>query len=387
VTVRPSVSGTAAVGRRLTGLTGAWAGTGTIGYRFQWYRCNELGRGCSSIRGATSATYQLVGRDAGKTVGLTVSATDAAGAAERAYASLVGPVAPATPLLVATGQPALSGVPIQGKTLQVTTGAWSPTPAKVTYGWLRCNRNGRLCSPIANATGSSYVVGAIDVGHALVAAVQASFGATSHSALSTASPVAVGAEVVGPTRTAGPSVTGVAAAGRPLTASAGTWTGLGPISYAYTWYRCDPNGARCNRVRGAAQATYLLGAKDAGKTLGLRVDATDSTGTAVAHAGLVGPVATTAVLIATAPPAITGDAKVGRTLAVSTGTWSPSPRAYGYAWQRCNVNGRLCASIPGATAPSYVVTAADAGHALTAVVTATFRTSTQSAYGNAVLVT
>jgi hypothetical protein len=384
-TVQPSVSGTAAAGRRLTGLTGTWAGSGTIGYTFQWYRCNALGGHCTSVRGATAATYLLAAKDVGKTLGLTVSTIDATGTAS-AYASLVGPIAPATPLLVATAQPVISGTPIQGKTLQVTTGAWSPTPSKVTYSWLRCNRNGRLCDEIANATGNSYVVGAIDVGHALVAAVQASFGTTSQTALSTATAAAVGAEVVGPTRIAGPSVTGVAATGRQLTASAGAWSGIGPISYAYSWYRCDGAGMHCNRVRGATKPTYTLAERDAGKTLGLKVEVTDSTGTVVAYASLIGPIASSPVLIATGQPSIQGEAKAGRTLTVSSGIWSPSPTSLAYAWQRCNPNGRICAPIPGANAATYAVTAADAGHTLAAVVTATFRGATQSTLSNAVLI-
>jgi hypothetical protein len=130
----------------------------------------------------------------------------------------------------------------------------------------------------------------------------------------------------------------------------------------------------------------MLGARDAGRTLGLRVDATDSTGTAVAHASLVGPVAPSAVLIATTPPVTSGDAKVGRSLIVSSGTWSPTPTSYSYAWHRCNPNGRVCTPIAGATASSYLVSAADSGHAVVALVTATFRSSTQSAFGNAVVI-
>ena len=91
--------------------------------------------------------------------------------------------------------------------MQASTGVWSPTPAKVTYEWLRCNRNGRVCGRIANASGSSYTLGAADVGHALVALVQASFGTTAQSAYSAATPVAVAATVVGPTLVAGPTVT------------------------------------------------------------------------------------------------------------------------------------------------------------------------------------
>jgi hypothetical protein len=384
-TVKPSVSGTAAAGRRLTGLTGTWAGGGTIGYAFQWHRCDALGGHCTTIRGATAATYLLAARDVGKTLGLTVAATDATGTAS-AHASLIGPIAPATPLLVATAQPVISGTPIQGKTLQVTTGAWSPTPSTVTYSWLRCNRNGRLCDQISTATGNSYVVGAIDVGHALVAAVQASFGTTSQKALSIATGPAVGAEVVGPTPVAVPGVTGVAATGRQLTASAGTWSGLGPISYVYSWYRCDAAGMHCNRVRGATAATYTLRTRDAGRTIGLKVEATDSTGTAVAYGSLVGPIASSAVLISTAQPAIQGEAKPGRTLTVSSGGWSPSPASFSYAWQRCNSNGRVCSPIPGASASTYVATPADAGHTLAVVVTATFGSARQGTLSNALLI-
>ena len=82
--------------------------------------------------------------------------------------------------------------------MQASTGVWSPTPAKVTYEWLRCNRNGRVCGRIANASGSSYTLGVADVGHSLVALVQASFGSTAQTAYSVATPVAVAATVVGP---------------------------------------------------------------------------------------------------------------------------------------------------------------------------------------------
>ena len=98
----------------------------------------------------------------------------------------------------------------------------------MTYEWLRCNANGRVCGRIANASGSSYTLGAADVGHALVALVQASFGTTAQTAYSVATPVAVAATLVGPTLVSGPSVSGTAARSRQLTASPGTWSGTAP---------------------------------------------------------------------------------------------------------------------------------------------------------------
>ncbi len=383
VTAPPTVLGPVAVGKRVTGLSGTWAGVGTISYHFQWYRCNAAGAQCLSIRGATSPTYALVGRDVGKTVGLTVSATDPTGTAS-AYSSLIGPVAPVKPLLESTVQPAVGGPPVEGKSVQVTTGTWSPTPAKVTYTWERCNPNGRVCAAIPNATGNSYAVAAADVGHALLVLVQATFGATTQNTLSTATPAAVDSSVVGPTPIAAPGITGGAARGQQLIAAFGIWKGVGPVSYAFQWYRCDTTGSHCGSIHGATGVTYRLVAKDVGQTIGLTVRATDSTGATAAYTSLVGPIAdSTSALSATAQPMITGTARTGETLTVSSGAWTAIPAGYTYSWLRCNPNRRLCVAIPAATSALYTVTSADNGHTLIAVVSAKSGDAVQAAFSTA----
>jgi hypothetical protein len=386
MTAKPSVTGTTAVGRRLSALTGTWSGAGTLRYAFQWYRCDAGGARCNPIHGATSATYTLVPRDVAKTIGLTVWASDAGGTAS-GYASLVGPIARPTPLLVATAQPLVAGFAVQGKSVQASTGVWSPTPAKVTYEWLRCNRNGRVCGRIANASGSSYTLGAADVGHALVALVQASFGTTAQTAYSAATTGATAATLVGPSLVAGPTVTGTAARGRQLTGSPGTWSGLGAVTFGYQWYRCDPTGAACGPIRGSTGQTYTLVPRDVGRTIGLALRATDSSGTATAFAGLVGPIAPVpSVLISTAQPTIAGDPRRGESLVVSQGTWSPAPTSVTYSWHRCNVNGRICMPIQGADASVYPVTPLDSGHTLNALVTAKSAGGTQAVFSATVVV-
>jgi hypothetical protein len=119
-----------------------------ITYAFQWYRCDTTGAHCSSVHGATKQTYRLSKADAGKTLGLTVTATDAT-AKTPAYASLVGPVAASAASLASTAQPRVA---VQGQTLTVDAGAWTVTPASTTYQWERCNANGRICAVIASAT-------------------------------------------------------------------------------------------------------------------------------------------------------------------------------------------------------------------------------------------
>ena len=86
-----------------------------------------------------------------------------------------------------------------------------------------------------------------------------------------------------------------------------------------------------------------------------------------------------AQLYSTAQPTISGTPAPGQTLQVSAGSWSQTPTAYAYQWQRCNANGRLCEAIAGATAASYTATAADAGHTLLVSVTGTFNGAQQAA--------
>jgi hypothetical protein len=383
-TAPPTVSGTAAAGNRLEAGSGTWTSSTPVAYAYQWHRCDAAGAHCTSAHGATAPGYMLSARDAGKTIGLTVTATDQAGSTA-AYASLVGPIAAAMPLLVSTAQPQVTGLPVQGKPLQVTAGAWSPAPAKVTYAWQRCNANGRICTAIAAATASSYTVVPADVGHALVALVQASFGATTQSALSTATIAAIGGDIVGPVHTAAPAVTGIAAQLEQLTASPGLWTGVGSIAYSYQWYRCDADGAHCSSVHGATKTTYRLVAKDVGETIGFTVHATDSSGTAAAYASLYGPIAPAhSALASSVPPAIAGSPRVGSSLTASAGSWNPPPAAVTYAWRRCNANGRICTPVEGATA-IYTVKESDMGHALVAVVTATTGSTTQAAFSTATL--
>jgi len=79
-----------------------------------------------------------------------------------------------------------------GGKLTADAGTWGTTPQSVTYQWLRCNANGRLCTQIGGATTAGYTPVAADVAHALVAQVTAKVGSTAQAALSAAT-AAVGA--------------------------------------------------------------------------------------------------------------------------------------------------------------------------------------------------
>jgi hypothetical protein len=66
----------------------------------------------------------------------------------------------------------------------------------------------------------------------------------------------------------------------------------------------------------------------------------------------------------TAPPTITGTPRVGETLTAQNGTWTNSPTAFQYQWQRCGTGGGNCANIGGAIEKTYLLTSADAGRTM-----------------------
>jgi hypothetical protein len=376
----PAAVGAPVVGQRLTALHGTWSGAVAISYHYQWYRCDSSAARCHSVQGATAPSYKLVAADATHTIGLTVKATSASGTSS-AYASVVGLVAQATATFISTVQPLITGVVQQGRTLQVDNGAWSGSPTSFTYSWSRCNKNGRICARVAGATAATYVVTAQDVGHALVVLVTASSNGATAAAISAAAtglPEGTGTTTTristsGPKNTVAPTAVGSAVQGGKLTSTAGAWTGSGTINYTYQWYRCDAAGAHCSSIHGATAGTYKLVARDVSQTMALTVTAKDTVGKANAYGSLVGPVAAAgAPLIATTQPTVSGSGATGKPVSVSSGSWSPMPAAYSYAWQRCNANGRICVPIVGATLATYTVVAADRGHQLLAIVQATF---------------
>jgi hypothetical protein len=71
-----------------------------------------------------------------------------------------------------------------------------------------------------------------------------------------------------------------------------------------------------------------------------------------------------------AAPTISGSPAVRETLAANPGRWTGNPRGFSYAWHRCDAGGSACKAIRGATARSYVVTAADVGSTLRVAVKA-----------------
>ena len=78
-----------------------------------------------------------------------------------------------------------------------------------------------------------------------------------------------------------PSTTGTPTQSRVLSAFAGAWHASPSPTLALQWLRCDSAGANCATIAGASTATYVATADDVGKTVQMRVTASNPSGTLV----------------------------------------------------------------------------------------------------------
>jgi hypothetical protein len=178
-----------------------------------------------------------------------------------------------------------------------------------------------------------------------------------------------------PGNTTQPGVTGTPAVSHTLTSSTGSWNGA-PTGYSFQWQRCSASGTNCANIAGATGSTYTLTSADGGLSVRSTVSATNVNG-ASPYAG--SPVdVIVPVPAATAAPEVSGLAGVGKHLFTTDGSWDTSA-TFAYQWQRCAADGSACVPIAGATAATYALVAADAGHVLKAVVAATNVAGTTSA--------
>ncbi|MGA9860269.1 MAG: hypothetical protein WBQ18_20550 [Solirubrobacteraceae bacterium] len=357
-TVAPTISGTAGRGFLLSATPGTWGGIGNS-LAYQWQSSTD-GTTWTDIAGANQTTYALGIGDEGTRVRVLVTASNPDGtvSAPSAASAIVASAPP-----VNTVAPTTLGIARRGSTLSSTSGTWSGTNSVFTLQWQR-SADGTTWTNIAGATGALYTLGAADEGDTVRLLVTATNPDGTASAPSGATATVAASP---PVNTAVPVITGAAQRTTTLTASSGSWSGVGNV-LAYQWQR-SANGSAWTPITGATTAAYTLATADEGDYVRVLVTATNPDGS-VAQ----GSAPTTLVQgmppVNTRAPAVVGTPSVGAVLSVDTGTWAPLGPSFSYVWQRGDATDGYT-NIPGATSATYTTVAGDVGQNIRVIVTAT----------------
>lgn len=151
-----------------------------------------------------------------------------------------------------------------------------------------------------------------------------------------------------------PTISGAFTVGSTITVSSnGSWDNA-PIGYSYEWLR---DGAVIDWTSGGS---YVITAADAGRTLAVRVTASNGAGSATANSA--GSVVVMPVPVNIAAPSIGSSGTEGQQLTTTTGGWLFSPSSFLYAWQTRATLGDAWAAISGAITARFTPSAGLVGH-------------------------
>lgn len=111
-----------------------------------------------------------------------------------------------------------------------------------------------------------------------------------------------------------PEISGAQQAGSVLTGSDGTWSGTPAPSFSRRWLRCNAGGAACAEIEGATGATHTVSGADVGRTLRLRVTATNAGGVTERDSAPTGTIVALPPVAAPVPPPVPDTTAPGLTL-------------------------------------------------------------------------
>lgn len=237
--------------------------------------------------------------------------------------------------------PKITGNPIVGQTLKVSTGAWTPG-VTFSYAWYA---NGVA---ISKATGSSFVVTSTQLAKKITVKVTGRKASFSTVALTSAATGTVLRPLTAPT----PTITGTAYVGKTLTAKPGTWTT--GTTLRYQWY---VGGVA---VPKATATTFKIPASAAWKTITVAVTGSKS-GYATSKKTSK-PTASVKALLTAPTPKITGTTQVTKKLTATVGTWT-SGATLKYQWYKNGV------AITNATGKTLTLSSSLVGKRITIKVT------------------
>lgn len=186
-----------------------------------------------------------------------------------------------------------------------------------------------------------------------------------------------------PVNTTPPSISApVSQVGAPFSVDPGTWTGPGPLRYAYAWSRCTgPNPADCGVPTAVDDGDYYVPTSG---TVRVKVsvtviDATNSASSSIVTSGPItaqgaGAPGTTMLPDPRITPAGPNQT-AGTVFSASSDGWAPAAGTYEFRWFRCGPGGTQCryltttAPDTAGTRSSYMSVAADAGSQLEILIT------------------
>jgi hypothetical protein len=135
-TSAPSVSGTPQQGQTLSANAGGWSGAQPISFEYRWQRCDNRGRSCSNIGGATRPTYALTTADVGQTVRVAVRGSNYRGArwatsAPTAVVAAAAPPGPSGQIRLPNGRVSIPVTSVSGsQRLLIERVSFSPSPVR-----------------------------------------------------------------------------------------------------------------------------------------------------------------------------------------------------------------------------------------------------------------
>ncbi|MEM9840526.1 MAG: hypothetical protein AAF830_15405, partial [Pseudomonadota bacterium] len=265
--------------------------------------------------------------------------------------------------------PELGGTPEIGSTLSVTAGVWSgTTPPDLSYQWMR---NG---VDVAEATGTTYLLGAADDGTDIRCRVTAEADGETASAVSPY----VRATYPAPMALAAPvQQSFTLTSGVQIIETAASFSG-DALSYALT---SPPLGISIHP--GTGEISVDTNTTGPMSEQSFEVSAANSGGVASVTFLLSIVAPNVAAPENTTLPVISGTPEANETLTVSQGTWSgDGPLSFSYQWRRDGMD------VTGATTASFALTASDDGATIDCRVTATNAAATPvSALASSVTVT
>ena len=233
---------------------------------------------------------------------------------------------------VNTVLPVVSGAALQGQTVSAFSGGWTPAGSSFSYAWQR-SADGVNWTTVAGATGSTYPLGAADVGDELRVLVIASNPSGQSSAASAAiGPVANGsaaAVAIAPPRWKWlPDISvDPGRVGDTVKVTRGTWTGSPLLSDVIRVMRCTNT---CVAVGPSNPTRYTIAPADIGSSLWVQETVSNAGGTAVAWSprsvGPVASVSSAAVVLSAGQTAVRNSRGAALAIARISSSTGASPR-------------------------------------------------------------